>query len=129
MSSSKLIDLYLEDERSEQEIITKLESIIGLKIESANFPCSDCKLFLLPMTYSQGFKQGISIMWPFDLNTIFDGKSIAQRLACALNVSILFDASLFDETLLDDNWFLVTSNGESNQVNIEILDDGIALAT
>jgi hypothetical protein len=130
MSSSELlIDLYLQVKKSEQEIIIKLESIIGLKIESVNFPSADSELFLLPMEYSQGYKQGISIMWPANLDNVINGYHIAKELSCALNVPILFDASLFDSNAAtidgDDIWFLTMSNRQLEQVNIEVLEDGI----
>ncbi|MWP63291.1 hypothetical protein [Gilliamella sp. Pas-s25] len=126
-NSRLLIDLYLQNQRSEHEILANLEFIIGLKIESVNFPCNESLLFVLLMEYSQGFKQGLSIMWSDDLNITLDGKSIAQKLACALNVSILFDSSLFEDSSANNNdkWFLVKSNGMLRQVDIAILDDGI----
>ena len=130
MNNSKpLIDLYLQHSRLEQEIITNLEAITGLKIESDSFPQNNSKIFLMSMEYSQGFEQGISLMWSNKLDINLNGKNIAQKLASALNVSILFDASLFEgisrQIINDDKWFIAKSDGVLRKVEIEILDDGI----
>ena len=130
MNNSKpLIDLYLQHSRLEQEIITNLEAITGLKIESDSFPQKNSKIFLMSMEYSQGFEQGISLMWSNKLDINLNGKNIAQKLASALNVSILFDASLFEDIsrqiINDDKWFIAKSDGVLRKVEIEILDDGI----
>ena len=130
MNNSKpLIDFYLQHSRLEQEIITNLEAITGLKIESDNFPQNNSKIFLMSMEYSQGFEQGISLMWSNKLDINLNGKNIAQKLASALNVSILFDASLFEDIsrqiISDDKWFIAKSDGVLRKVEIEILDDGL----
>lgn len=130
MNNSKpLIDLYLQHSRLEQDIITNLEAITGLKIESDSFPQKNSKIFLMSMEYSQGFEQGISLMWSNKLDINLNGKNIAQKLASALNVSILFDASLFEDIsrqiINDDKWFIAKSDGVLRKVEIEILDDGI----
>lgn len=130
MNNSKpLIDLYLQHSRLEQDIITNLEAITGLKIESDSFPQKNSKIFLMSMDYSQGFEQGISLMWSNKLDINLNGKNIAQKLASALNVSILFDASLFEDIsrqiINDDKWFIAKSDGVLRKVEIEILDDGI----
>ena len=130
MNNSKpLIDLYLQHSRLEQDIITNLEAITGLKIESNSFPQKNSKIFLMSMEYSQGFEQGISLMWSNKLDINLNGKNIAQKLASALNVSILFDASLFEDIsrqiINDDKWFIAKSDGVLRKVEIEILDDGI----
>lgn len=130
MNNSKpLIDLYLQYSRLEQDIITNLEAITGLKIESDSFPQKNSKIFLMSMEYSQGFEQGISLMWSNKLDINLNGKNIAQKLASALNVSILFDASLFEDIsrqiINDDKWFIAKSDGVLRKVEIEILDDGI----
>lgn len=128
-NSEPLIDLYLQHSRLEQDIITNLEAITGLKIESDSFPQKNSKIFLMSMEYSQGFEQGISLMWSNKLDINLNGKNIAQKLASALNVSILFDASLFEDIsrqiINDDKWFIAKSDGVLRKVEIEILDDGI----
>lgn len=130
MNNSKpLIDLYLQHSRLEQDIITNLEAITGLKIESDSFPQKNSKIFLMFMEYSQGFEQGISLMWSNKLDINLNGKNIAQKLVSALNVSILFDASLFEDIsrqiINDDKWFIAKSDGVLRKVEIEILDDGL----
>ncbi|WP_239327107.1 hypothetical protein [Snodgrassella gandavensis] len=129
MNDSPFINLYLRDKKSEQEVLSKLEHITGLKADSINFPNKDGILHVSHMDFSQGFKTEISIYWPINLNNIVNGYHIAKELSCALNVPILFDASLFDSNAAtidgDDIWFLTMSNRQLEQVNIEILEDGI----
>ncbi|OCG15362.1 hypothetical protein [Gilliamella sp. WF3-4] len=128
MSYSPFINLYLRDQKSEQEIISKLELITGLKIDSLNFPNKNNVLHISYIEFTQGFKTEISIYWPTNLNNIINGYYIAQELSCALNVLILFDASLLDCNAVsfdgDDIWFLA-NNRNLKQVNVKILDDGI----
>jgi hypothetical protein len=129
MNDSMFINLYLHDKKSEQEILSKLEFITGLKTDSINFPNEEGILHVSYIEFSQGFKTEISIYWPINLDNVIDGYYIAKELSCALNVSILFDASLFDFEAMtvdgDDIWFLTMSNRQLEQVNIEVLEDGI----
>lgn len=129
MNDSPFINLYLYDKIEEKEILSKLEFITGLKTDSINFPNQDGILYISYIDFSQGFKTEISIYWPVDLNNIINGYHIAKELSCALNVPILFDASLFDSDAMtvdgDDIWFLTICNKQLKQVNIEILEDGI----
>ncbi|WP_294612723.1 hypothetical protein [uncultured Gilliamella sp.] len=129
MNDSPFINLYLYDKISEKQILSKLEFITGLKTDSINFPNQDGILYVSHIDFSQGFKTEVSIYWPVDLNNIVDGYHIAKELSYALNVPILFDASLFDSDAMtvdgDDIWFLTMCNRQLEQVNIEILEDGI----
>jgi len=128
------LTFFLREPVEEKLLLSVLESVTGTPCGSLELPNESASVFLMSLESSQGFRQGVSLMWPLTILWPFilvpTKVELCDRIASALQAEVLFEA---DDSISDTNlekWLLATpGEGSPHAVNIKELTDGIYLAS
>lgn len=123
MANCKSMQIFFSEEVSEQDVLALLGTALGFLIGSTDVEVPGALGFAQVTSYSQGYKQGMLISWPNNVELRGHADETIKRLARHFRVRVLLEP---DEDQAD--WLVAHPDGTVSSTAVDYLDDGIDVA-
>ena len=90
MASAEM-QLYLSTPVDSHDLVEALADLLGMKVESLEWPNDDAEAFLMTRTYVHGFPLGINVSWRPELEPRHDQIAVARGLAQRYGIRVATD--------------------------------------
>jgi len=120
VTEPKSIQFFIREEQPEQEVVVLLGTLLGFLVESTDVNVPGAIGFAQVTAYSEGYRQGILITWPGDVELQVRADELVRKMALHFHVPVLLEP--------DDSgaeWILAHPDGQITHTDVIELDDGI----
>lgn len=114
----------LKDERPEKHVRKILGDILGFSFDRWDTESLKSPGVSSDSLHENGYRQRFFITWPYNLTPRSSMLDLMKKLACELDVCVLYELGEENEDG-EDIWLLVEANGATKRTGIQYLEDGI----